>query len=231
MKKVLLGIAALCGLAVPSQAAIVITEVYAGGSGNTSYKADWFELTNTGSSAVDITGWKMDDSSASFASAAAFSGTVTTIAAGQSVIFAEANASNPETTVVPAFIAAWFGGNAPAGFAMTTYTGSGVGLSTSTDAVNIFDSTGTVVASVTFDATTTGFPFDNAAGITGGNKISQLSVVGVNGAFTSFNGAEVGSPGTIGATAVPEPSSFALIGLVASGVVARKLRRKSQTQA
>jgi hypothetical protein len=229
MKKVLLGIAALCSLAMPAQAAIVITEVYAAGSGNTSYMADWFELTNTGSSAVDITGWRMDDSTASFAASVPFSGTVTTIAAGQSVVFAEASASNPESTLIPAFTAAWFGSNVPAGFTMGTYSGSGVGLSTSGDGVNIFDSTGTLVASVSFDASTAGFTFDNAAGITG--KISQLSVVGVNGAFTSFNGAEVGSPGTIGTTAIPEPSSFALIGLVTGGFVARRLRRKNKTQA
>jgi predicted extracellular nuclease len=229
MKYALLTVVSMFAMAVPAQAAIVITEVYAAGSGNTSYKADWFELTNTGSSAIDITGWKFDDSSASFASAAAFSGTVTTIAAGQSVIFAEASASNPESTIIPAFTTAWFGSNVPAGFAMSSYTGTGVGLSTAGDAVNIFDSTGTLVASVSFDASTTGFTFDNAAGITG--KISQLSAVGVNGAFTSFNGVEVGSPGTIGTTAVPEPSSFALIGLAASGFVARRIRRRQDTQA
>ena len=85
--------AAAVALFVPLLAAagvapiVAITEVSPTGS-SASYGADWFELTNTGSSALDITGWKMDDNSNSFAASVALRG-VTSIAAGQSVVFLE----------------------------------------------------------------------------------------------------------------------------------------------
>ena len=42
---------------------VFISEVHPSGSGNTSYSADWFEVTNNGTTAVTITGWQMDDNS------------------------------------------------------------------------------------------------------------------------------------------------------------------------
>ena len=110
-----------------ANASIVITEVYAAGSGNLTYAADWFELTNTGAAAVDITGWKIDDSSAAFATAVAFRG-ITSIGAGQSVVFFEGNtAGSNDATITTNFINAWFGGTAPVGFQIGAYGGSGVG--------------------------------------------------------------------------------------------------------
>ena len=169
---------------------VIISEVSAWGSGNTSYASDWFELTNTGSAAVPITGWRMDDNSNSFASSVPLVG-VASIAPGQSVVFTEAS-------VAAAFTAAWFGSNPPPGLTMGTYSGSGVGLSTTGDAVNIYDSSGTLVTGVTFGASVTTTPlrtFDNAAGLTG--TISALSSAGVNGAFVAADGIEIGSPGTV----------------------------------
>ena len=43
-------------------------------SGNSPYGADWFEVTNTRHHAVDLTGWKVDDSSNAFATALALNG-------------------------------------------------------------------------------------------------------------------------------------------------------------
>src|SRR5262249_51829217 len=40
-----------------------VSEVAPWGSGNTPYAADWFEVTNTGILPIDLTNWKMDDSS------------------------------------------------------------------------------------------------------------------------------------------------------------------------
>src|SRR4051812_36455368 len=49
------------GVAASAHGALVITEVMSSsGTGGTS---DWFEVTNTGPAAVDITGYKMDDNS------------------------------------------------------------------------------------------------------------------------------------------------------------------------
>jgi hypothetical protein len=83
--------------------------------------------------------------------------------------------------------------------------------------VNIFTASGIPVTSVDFGPATFGFTFDNFNGQTG--TISNLSVVGSNGAFQSSDGLQVGSPG-----AVPEPSALGL--LAVAGVVVGGMRRK-----
>ncbi len=176
-----------------SPSALVITEVSPGSSGNSSYGADWFEVTNTGTGPVALTGFKMDDNSNAFANAVALSG-VSSIAPRQSVVFIEGNASTAS-----AFTSAWFGTAVPAGFAIGSYSGSGVGLSTGGDAVNLFDAQGNRVTGVSFGTTVTNFTFDNAARL--GSEtlplplLTTISVAGRNGAFVA--GGETGSPGTV----------------------------------
>ncbi|MFN6096202.1 MAG: SdiA-regulated domain-containing protein [Dolichospermum sp.] len=176
----------------PVTSSIFITEVAPWSSGNSPVAADWFELTNTGTSSIDVTGWKFDDNSNSFGSAVALSG-VTNIAAGESVIFIEG------ATVNSIFRSNWFGVNPPVGLQIGNYTGSGVGLSTSGDAVNIYNSTGVLQANVVFGASPAGpfATFDNSA-LVNNATISTLSSAAVNGAFTAVNSSqEIGSPGTI----------------------------------
>jgi uncharacterized protein YjiK len=182
---------------------LVISEVAPWSSGNSPLKADWFEVTNTGVSAVDITGWKVDDNSNTFAAAIALNG-ITSIAPGESVIFIESDAP---ATVIPAFKTLWFGANVPAGLQVGTYTGSGIGLSTGGDAVNLYNAAGTLQAKVTFGASPSGptfATFNNAAGLNN-SAISQLSVIGVTGAFVAAGDAnEIGSPGTVGKLFISE---------------------------
>ena len=125
---------------------------------------------------------------------------------GQSVIFIETASSSELAAKAQAFINLWFGGTAPAGLQIGSYSGSGVGLSTGGDAVNLFDNGGTLHAAISFGASPSGTPlptFDNSAGLNNA-AISSLSVVGQNGAFVAANDAnEIGSPGTIGAGATP----------------------------
>jgi hypothetical protein len=106
-----------------------------------------------------------------------------------------------------------------------------VGLSQTSDAVNIYNSTGVLQAGVQFGASTAGVSFDNSvlqlSGTTGTGSadptISTTSVVGVNGAFTSPEGHEIGSPG-----AVPEPSSYLLgLGAIAAFAGLRRLTRRA----
>jgi hypothetical protein len=175
---------------------IIISEVAPWGSGSSSYTSDWFEVTNTSVVAVDITGWKFDDNSNAFVSSVALNG-ITSIAAGESVIFMET--AVPATTIA-AFTASWFPGGAPAGLQVGSYTGSGVGLSTAGDAVNVFNAAGVLQAKVVFGASSAAAPFatfDNGAGLDN-VTISTLSVAGVaGGQLVASTPAAIGSPGAI----------------------------------
>jgi len=134
---------ALCTyfLTISLHGALLITEVDPSGS-SASYGADWFDLTNTGKTTLNITGWKMDDNSNSFSLAVPLRN-VTSIGAGQTVVFFEGTSTGTtDSTIATNFESAWFGGNVPSGFTTGAYGGSGVGLSTSGDAVNIFDASG-----------------------------------------------------------------------------------------
>lgn len=237
MKRFFAGLAATAALlfaAGPSSAAIVITEVHSTGSSTAGYGRDWFELTNTGSAAVDITGWTFDDNSNSFAASVALTD-VTSIAAGQSVVFMEFGGTDTPPIAYNNFKTAWFGSNVPAGFTIGGYTGSGIGLGSGGDAVNIFDAGGALITNVTFGAApiSPALPptFDNPLGLSG--AISQLSAVGVNGAFNSIADysltiplKEIGSPG-FAPSAVPEPSTWALM-LCGMGGLGLFARRRSQ---
>ncbi|MEI9897709.1 MAG: lamin tail domain-containing protein [Chthoniobacter sp.] len=179
---------------------IVITEVAPWSSGNSSLGVDWFEVTNIGTATVNTTGWRMDDNSNSFAASVPMTG-VTSIAPGESVIFME---TADLAGLSAAFRSLWFGGNPPAGLQFGAYSGSGVGLSTGGDAVNLFDSAGNVITGVTFGAAPASAPFatfENKARLGSttlpGPFFSALSTSGANGAFAA-NGdtAEIGSPGT-----------------------------------
>jgi len=196
---------------------LTISEAAPWASGNSSYASDWFEVTNTTTTAVNISGWRMDDNSNAFASSVPLSG-ITSIGAGESVVFLES--STPATTI-PAFTAAWFSSNPPSGLHIGTYSGSGVGLSTAGDAVNLFDAGGALQAKVTFGASPAAPPFatfDNAAGLDNAT-ITTLSVAGERGAFlvpTPAAQAAIGSPGTIGSgsttTTTTNPASTTTTG-------------------
>jgi len=216
-RKHIIAMAALSAAGVLStQAQVIITEVDANGS-SAAYGSDWFEILNSGSTTLDLTGWKIDDSSAAFATAVGMRGT-TSLAPGQMAVFLEGNTSGTsDTTIDTSFRTTW-GANLPSNLTLGFYGGSGVGLSGSGDAVNVFNSAGTLMASVNFGTSTLGQTFDNAAGLNNAT-LTQISSDGVNGAFTSANDVEVGSPGV-----VPEPSSLALYAMGATlfGMVYRR---------
>ena len=178
---------------------VSITEAAPWSSGTSSIAADWFEVTNNGNAALDISGWKVDDSSNSFTAALALTG-ITSIAPGESVIFLETSATNA-ATIITNFKSTWFGSNPPANLQVGSYTGSGIGLSSGGDQVNLYNGvSSTPVTSVLFGASpTTPFAtFDNTAGLNSTiTPITALSAVGVNGAFVAANNSanEIGSPG------------------------------------
>ena len=181
---------------------VSVTEAAPWSSSTTSVGADWFEVTNNGNAPLDITGWKVDDSSNSFTAALALTG-ITSIAPGESVIFLETSATNA-ATIIANFKTTWFGSNVPSGLQVGSYTGTGIGLSTGGDAVNLFNSAGVVQANISFGAATTNFTFNNAANLNN-TTITTLSQVGVNDAFAAVNDTnQIGSPGTIGRLFISE---------------------------
>lgn len=201
-------LALFAAAAAPSRAALTISEVMS--SSGTGGTPDWFELTNTGPGILSLAGYQIDDSSASFATSFPLLG-VASLNPGESAVFIESAAP---TTDVPAFRTFW--GGAALLTSIGSYSGGGLGLSSAGDGVTIFDPTQTIVAQVTFGAATTGTSFDNTSGT------PTLSVAGVNRAYNSASTApaNIGSPGV-----VPEPSTFAFIG-VAATALAFALRRR-----
>lgn len=204
---------AMGSLAAHAQTSLAITEVYSAGSDNATYAADWFELTNFGTTAIDLSAFRMDDASESPLASVALRG-VSSLAAGQSAIFIEGNATGTtDAALASAFKTAWFG-NAPTSLLVGGYGGTSVTLGASADEVAIYDPSSPTpnvpVTTVFFGAATAGRTFDNATLVNSYVPpfagISLLSSVGVNGAFLSANGQEIGSPG-----AIPEPSTYAAI--------------------
>lgn len=180
----------------PAPPALIITEVAPWASSNGIVGGDWFEVTNVSANAVDISGWKIDDSSNAFATSLALTG-ITSIAPGESVIFIESTVTN-QATIVDTFKTVWFGGSPPVSLQVGTYQGSGAGLSTGGDAVNLFTAGGTRHSGVSFGAADVATPFqtfDNTAAAND-TAIALLSTVGVNGAFVAATSSvEIGSPG------------------------------------
>ena len=196
-------------------------------SSGTGGTVDWFELTNYGLSSATITGWQVDDSSFAFANSVLLNG-VTSIAAGESVIFLESAGG----AALASFRTFW--GDIDL-IQIGYYSGSGVGLSASGDGLVCFDSGGTeVTPRVTFGASTTGSSFYYSYD-TGGNPDTSPNAA----AFVSVGGTlygqvtdtsddalgNVGSPGT--AVAVPEPATGALLVPGALGLFRRRRRMRS----
>jgi len=177
---------------------VKITEVMS--SSGTGGTGDWIEVTNLGSTAVDITGWKVDDNTFNFSLAVELTG-VTTIPAGKSVIFIESAAPTTDITNFKSF---W--GSSMNTISVGSYTGSGVGFSPTTDGVVLFNALGVEITSrVSFSAATAGksfyfsynadgSPVDNAVvsalGTINGTVSNQVTIK------SSSAIGDIGSPGT-----------------------------------
>jgi hypothetical protein len=194
MKKSLLGLLLLvCSLSIQSQ--VRITEVMS--SGGTT---DWFELTNYGVDSVNISGWKFDDNSFNFATSVLLNG-VTSVAPNERVMFCE----NASAAYASTFRTFW---GLASDVQVGTYTGSGIGLSSSGDGVVVFDASGTEVWRVSFGAATAGSSFYWGYDIlgnfdpmyVGASNVGLVSVLGTIQSQVTVNSADVamniGSPRT-----------------------------------
>jgi hypothetical protein len=209
MRYSLLSALVVTSVIVPAaHAGIVITEVMS--SSGTNGTPDWFEVTNDGSSAVSLTGWKMDDGSFNIAAAVALSG-ITSIGAGESVIFIESAAG----AGVASFRTFWGGlTNVQVGY----YSGSGIGFSSGGDGVCLFNNLSVNVNQVSFGAATTGSSFFwgwDAQGSIDPNYSAVVSTVGTIGTQVGFVSADaLGNIGSLGtAILVPAPGVAAFASL------------------
>ena len=190
---------------------------------NTSNSAsgEFFELTNFGSTAVDFTGWSYDDDSrvAGTVSLASFG----IVAAGESVIVTELTAT--------AFRNLW---NLAADVKVLGNLTVNLGRE---DEINIFNG-GLLVDRLSYDdrqglgpRTTGTSAVPGSLSIVGSNQAAGwvLSQAGdVHGGFANKVG-ELGSPGSAAfITAVPEPSSYALLmaGVVLMGFIGYRRQGK-----
>jgi hypothetical protein len=151
--------------------------------------SDWWELTNFEDQPVDISGWRFNDVSGDLTDAFVIpSGVV--LHPGESVIFAE--------ELTQAQFLTWWGTNVSSRTQIINYSGSGLSLAASGDAVRLWTSSATsaslVAARVDFGAAVNGvtFNFDPTT-----MTFGQKSVVGVNGVFKAGAATDIGSPGRV----------------------------------
>lgn len=187
---------------------IVITEwMYSGAEG------EFIELTNVGTSAIDLTGWSYDDDSRIPGVLDLSSAGV--VQAGQSILLVEATAA--------AFRAAW---NLDSSIVIIDQYTNNLGRA---DEINIFDNNGDLVDRLTFGDTV--FPgtirTQNTSGWTTPGFLGLNDVTGwffstlgdLQGSYFSANG-DLGNPGVY---VIPTPGAAALMGLGA--LVATRRRR------
>ena len=114
-------------LAAKNSTTLIISEVHPSGSSNATYAADWFEMTNTGTTAVDITGWKVDDNSNAFAHRGRAPRRDAAFPPGKSAdLLRGLRDGSTDATIVSRFSTAWFGTpTPPAGVLVGAYGGVG----------------------------------------------------------------------------------------------------------
>jgi len=216
--KSLLAMGALGAIVASSASAnIRITEVMSSSNGLGVPTPDWIEVTNYGASAVDLTGWRVDDSSFNLAVSAVLNG-VTTIGAGESVVFIESAGG----AGISAFRTFWGGlSSVQIGY----YSGSGLGFSSGGDGACLFDASSSILSQVSFGAATSGSSFFygwDSAGVLDSAYNGIVSTVGTIGTQVGFS--STGDTGSIGtALGVPAPGAIALLGL--AGLAGRARRR------
>jgi Lamin Tail Domain len=215
------GIAA--SIASSASANLRITEVMSSSNGLGLPTPDWIEVTNYGASAVDLTGWRIDDGSFSFAVSAALNG-IASIGAGESVIFIESAAG----AGIAGFRTHWGG---LSGVQVGYYSGSGLGFSSGGDGACLFDSGGAILSQVSFGVATSGSSFFygwDAAGVLDPSYTAVVSTVGTLG--TQVTVASTGDTASAGTalSVVPAPGALALLAL---GGMARRRRREGRCTA
>ena len=179
---ILLILAGSCFIAT-ANAELVITEIMSQSAHNSPTDCDWWELTNTGDSYVDLTGYSWDDDHQR---------------PGRNV-FASITISPSESIIIRDTVTApgdpwkddWGLGGEVNVYDPGYFSGGFSGLGSS-DGVFLYDTDDVPVTSATYPSRTAGFSNEWAEN---GTSLG-LSVVGENGAYASVNASpDVASPG------------------------------------
>lgn len=193
-----------------SSASVIITEI----NSKSEPVDDFFELTNTGASSVDITGWKYSDSHELADAVSLTLDGFSSIEPGESVVFFKGEAAD-----VAGFKTAWGG---LAGVKVGYHDGKGLGKN---DALNVYDNADMLIATQSYSSGDDNNKFHAGNWVGGNENDSAIWVPGTtssieyvaaaSGVYGSFLGAGTGIGdggwGSPGYASVPEPSSILLV--------------------
>ena len=206
-------VALLCLGALPLRAQVVVNEVFAGGSNSGApFNQDYVELFNNGEAGVDLGGFSLQYATAT---GATFSNIITFasgtfIGAGQFFVITASTA-----------------GATGAAVPNVTHTGATVGLANAGGKIRFLDSSGTpiIVDFVGWGTADTREGAGNAPAMTNTTSLQRIP----NGFDSNNNNLDFQLLGpSPGALNVPEPSTYAMMGLGAALLVGmQRLRRKS----
>jgi hypothetical protein len=178
---------------------------------------EFFELTNVGSTAIDVTGWSYDDNSA--VPGLHFLSIFGVIAPNESVVVTEGSEA--------IFRNRWR--NSPTTRLLTNNHEN----FTSSDRIHIWDASNTLV-----DTIATGRSGLRADGVSATTSIENLGQNNIAGwyfsslgdrdrSYLSLNG-NLGSPGIFNPAPVPEPATLVLLSSGLATLVARKRRKRAK---
>ncbi|MBL6830740.1 MAG: lamin tail domain-containing protein [Pirellulales bacterium] len=202
--------------ASPASAQIRITEVMS----SSLSTGDWFELTNTSASVVNLQNYYWDDNGPTGNDGALFP--LINVQPGESIVIVDA----ADATTVSNFVSNWLGGFAAYGSYEFGGPDTFSGLSSNGDQIELWDAdpntnpSANLISSATFPAATQGSTF---AWAENGTDLG-VSVSGQLLAFTGLNN-DIGSPGV---AVVPEPSSIVLAAFAGLGLAGYAARRRSR---
>ena len=195
IKKFLVTLLFLAALTT-GRAQLAITEIISSSATNLGptilpARSDWWELSNFGTNALDLTGYRWNDNAGGLIGGDALPFQGLTIQPGESILFVETVAN---IITNEAQFRAWWGPSLGASVQIRFYTGNGLG--SAGDGVRVWAASATadadVVDSVDFGPALRGssFTYDTNTGL-----FSTFSTNGLNGAFKATETDDVGSPG------------------------------------
>ncbi|MBT6398681.1 MAG: lamin tail domain-containing protein, partial [Verrucomicrobia bacterium] len=187
-------------LALPLSAQLRITEVMSNSNhSDTAANGDWFEITNTGSTAINIAGYSFDDDDRLAGASGGFPAYV--LQSGASMIVLNDASDNT-------FRSLW-NLDLPIRVIANAEISNFPGLGSAGDEVNLFNNSGGLVDRFTFGAATEGFSFakyNDGQSVPGG-----LSSNGVLGAYESDDPSDdIASPGISSDVPAPLPPFFVM---------------------